>query len=446
VSLADRLVDTRPLRTSAPFRRLWLGSALSTASGQLVSVTVLFQVWQLTASSAWVGAVGLATAVPTLVCGLAGGQLADALDRRRLALATTAASAAAALALTLQAAMGATSVVLLLALVITQTAATSLGAASRRTFISALLPREQVPAGVALSHLTFQVALLVGPLVASLVLAGAGPAACYAVDAAALAVALWATARLPRRPVAGSAAATTAEGTVEALADAPHQPESAAGQGPARLNVVGGLCTAAAQTWDGWRLISRRPALSGSVLTDAIATVLAMPVALFPALNAARFADQPQTLGLFFSALAVGGLAAGLASSALAQVQRPGVVQLVAAGMWGLALAGVGLADNVVVLLGLLVIAGAADTASVIARGTIIQLDTPDAYLGRVSAVENVVGVAGPGLGNARAGLVSAWTSPGAAALSGGLACALLIAALAARNPTLRGWRASPTT
>jgi len=261
------------------------------------------------------------------------------------------------------------------------------------------------------------------------------------VDAAALVVALWATARLPRGPVPGSAATTATEGAAEDLADAPLQPASV-GKPPERLDVVGGLRTAAVQTWDGWRLISRRPALSGSVLTDAIATVLAMPVALFPALNAARFADQPQTLGLFFSALAVGGLAAGLASSALARVQRPGVVQLVAAGTWGLTLAGVGLADDVAVLLGLLVIAGAADTASVIARGTIIQLDTPDAYLGRVSAVENVVGVAGPGLGNARAGLVSAWASPGTAALSGGLACALLIATLAARNPDLRRWRA----
>lgn len=244
MSIADRFVDTRPLRTSAPFRRLWLGSALSTASGQLVSVTVLFQVWHLTASSAWVGVVGLATAVPTLVCGLVGGQLADALDRRLLALATTTASAVAALALTLQAATGATSVVLLLTLVISQTAATSLGAASRRTFISALLPRGQVPAGVALSHLTFQVALLVGPVAAGLVLAGVGPAACYAVDAAALAVATWATARLPRNPVSGSAAAAA----VEVPTDTPLLPAAASGEPPVHLNVMAGLRDAAVQT------------------------------------------------------------------------------------------------------------------------------------------------------------------------------------------------------
>ncbi|TNM60188.1 MFS transporter [Streptomyces sp. NP160] len=433
MSLWDRLVDTRPLRTSPPFRRLWLGSALSTASGQLASVTVLFQVWQLTGSSAWVGAVGVATAVPTLVCGLLGGQLADTLDRRRLALATTAAALVAALGLAAQGAAGSSSLVLLLGLVVAQTAAASLGAAARRTFVSALLPREQVPAGVALTHLTFQVALLLGPLTAGAVLAGAGPGACYLLDAAALVVVLVATLRLPRSAVAGAAAGA-----------AVHD-DDATGPRPLEHLTPGrplaGLGAAARQTWDGWRLVVRRPALSGSVALDAVATVLAMPVALFPALNAERFADRPTTLGLFFSALAVGGLAAGLATSALARAQRPGVVQLVSAAVWGLALAGVGLAHDVGTVLVLLVVAGAADSTGVIARGTVVQLDTPDAYLGRVSALENVVGVAGPGVGNARAGLVSSWTSPGSAAVSGGVACAVLVAALAVANPALRRWR-----
>ncbi|MEH3075076.1 MAG: MFS transporter [Quadrisphaera sp.] len=434
----DRVVDTRPLRSSPAFRRLWLGSALSTASGQLVSVTVLFQVWELTGSSAWVGAVGLVTAVPTVVCGLLGGQLADALDRRRLALVTTAASLAAALALAVQAAAGASSLVLLLALVAAQTAATSLGSAARRTFISALLPRDQVPAGVALSHLTFQVALLVGPLAAGAVLVAAGPGACYLLDAAALVVVLVATLRLPRATTGGAA---VSGGTVD---DDERAPLASRRPAPARL--LAGLGIAARQTWDGWRLVARRPALSGSVLVDAAATVLAMPVALFPALNAARFADQPATLGLFFSALAAGGLAAGLATGALARARRPGAVQLVAAAVWGLALAGVGLAHDVGVVLVLLAVAGAADSTGVIARGALVQLETPDAYLGRVSALENVVGVAGPGLGNARAGLVSSWSSPGVAAVSGGLACFVLVAALAATNPALRRWRPGGTS
>jgi hypothetical protein len=70
-----------------------------------------------------------------------------------------------------------------------------------------------------------------------------------------------------------------------------------------------------------------------------------------------------------------------------------------------------------------------------------VQLATPDPYLGRVSSVENVVGVGGPGIGNARAGLVAGFTSASFSAVSGGLACVLVVAALAAASPRLRRWR-----
>jgi hypothetical protein len=74
----------------------------------------------------------------------------------------------------------------------------------------------------------------------------------------------------------------------------------------------------------------------------------------------------------------------------------------------------------------------------VISRGALVQLVTPDAYRGRVSAVEDVVGMAGPYLGNFRVGLVAGLTSAGVAAVSGGLLCVLGVAAVAATNPTLR--------
>ncbi len=88
--------------------------------------------------------------------------------------------------------------------------------------------------------------------------------------------------------------------------------------------------------------------------------------------------------------------------------------------------------------LGCLAVAGAADTISVISRGALVQLATPDAYRGRVSAAEDVVGMAGPYLGNFRAGLVAGATTAGVAAISGGLLCVLGIAAVAAATPALR--------
>lgn len=183
---------------------------------------------------------------------------------------------------------------------------------------------------------------------------------------------------------------------------------------------------------------SAGPALSGAVATDLGATVLAMPVALFPVINAERFHGDPRPLGLLLSALAVGGITISLASGTLSRARRPRAVMLAAAGTWAVALAGFGAVHTLLATLACLTLAGAADTTSVIARGTLVQLATPDAYLGRVSSVENIVGAAGPGLGNARAGAVASLTSPAFAAITGGLACAAVIATLAATNPALR--------
>lgn len=405
MSALDRLIDTRPLRSSAGFRRLWVGTTMSHLSGQLAVVAVLYQVWELTHSPAWVGAIGVATAVPTVVFGLLGGVLADAVDRRRLVMATCTGAATAAGLLALQAGLGVRSLVLVLTLVAAQTGCGALGAPARRTFVPRLLSRDQVPAGIALNHTGFQVGMLVGPAIAGLVLAGWGLTACYLLDAGAIAVSFYGVARLPGIRPSGPAT-------------------------PVSL----------AATWDGWRFITLRPALSGAVVTDLAATVLAMPIALFPVVNQERFDGDAQTLGLFLSAIAVGGIAASLASGMLTRARRPGAVMLTAAATWGAALAGFGAVDTLLPTLACLAAAGAADTISVISRGAVLQLATPDAYLGRVSSVENVVGVAGPGLGNARAGGVAALTSASFAAVSGGLGCLVVVAALAATNPVLRRW------
>jgi MFS family permease len=400
------LLDVGPLRTSPSFRRLWIGTTTAGLAGQVATVAVLFQVWELTHSAAWVGAIGGATAVPTIVLGLAGGVLSDAVDRRRLVLGTSVGSALGAGALALQAAAGAGSLALVLALVVVQTACQALGAPARRTFVARLLPRGQVPSGVALNHVSFQAAMLVGPALGGLVLAGWGLTACYAVEAAGVAVGLYGVARLP--------------------AMRPAEP---------------GATVSLRSTWDGWRFLLRRPVLRGAVATDLAATVLAMPIALFPVVNDERFGGAPETLGLLLSAIAVGGIVAGLGSGAFAGDRRPGAVMLAAAGTWGIALAGFGLVSGLLPTLACLAVAGAADTVAVISRGTVVQLATPDAYLGRVTSVEGVVGVGGPGIGNARAGVVAGLTSASVSAVTGGLACLVAVAVLAAANPVLRRWQ-----
>ncbi|MFD5747328.1 MFS transporter [Streptomyces sp. NPDC127033] len=402
-----RFLDTRPLRASRPFRDLWIGSVASQLGGQAATMAVLAQVWDLTGSPVGTGVIGLATGLPTVLFGLLGGTLADTVDRRTVVRATSVGQLLAAAGLCAQALADNRNVVLLLGLVALGTACGALGAPARRTFPVRLLPADQVAAGLALTNVSFQAAMLAGPALAGLVIARWGLPAAYAAHALAVAVAALLVIRLPAM-----------------------RPEGAGTAGGGRRPERG-----------GWRIVLRRPTLWGSMATDLSATLLAMPIALFPLVNEVRFGGDPGTLGLFLSAVAVGGITAGLLSGTVTRLRRGGLVQLTAAGVWGLALAGFGLAGPLWAALGFLAVAGAADTVSVVTRGALVQLEAPDAHRGRVSSLENVIGVAGPELGNFRGGLLASVTSVPFALVAGGLSATLAVAAVAAANPSLRSYR-----
>jgi MFS family permease len=403
VILYRGLVDLRPLRSSADFRRLWLANLLSAMGSQMTLFAVLFQVWELTGSTVWVGAIGLAKAVPMVVVGQVAGSLADAVDRRLLVIVSTIGQVITSGALAIQAFTDLRVVWLVLLLVAFAASFGALGAPARRTLTVRLLSRDEVAAGVALNHLSFQTSILVGPALAGVVTSTMGIAACYVIDAITFVAALYAAITLPAV-----------------------RPESN-GTRPGPRAIM-----------EGWRYIAKERVLRGALLTDALATFLAMPIALFPAINDQRFGGDPETLGLFLSAIAVGGIAAGALSGIATRASRPGAVMLAGAGLWGIALTGFGLANALWLTLACLSVAGAADTVSVISRGSIVQLATPDGQRGRVSAAEHMIGVSGPDLGSFRAGLLAGATSATFAAVAGGAMCALGIAFLAASNKPLR--------
>ena len=124
-------------------------------------------------------------------------------------------------------------------------------------------------------------------------------------------------------------------------------------------------------------------------------------------INAARFGGSPQTLGLLSGGLAAGGLVGSVLSGPAGRVSRKARAMLVTVVIWGAALAVFGLANSLWLALPMVALASAADTTSVIFRGSIVQLVTPDRCRGRVTAVDYVVGAGGPALGNVRAGAVA---------------------------------------
>ncbi|MER6016386.1 MFS transporter [Streptomyces bluensis] len=396
-------LDVTPLRSSPPFRRLWIGQALSGLGSQMTAVAVMFQIWQTTWSTAWTGAVGLAQAIPLVMLGLFAGSVVDRVDRRRFYLFTTGGQAVCSLLLALQGFLGNVPAGGVLLLVAAQSCFTAGGGPASRTFIPHLLPEHQLAAGLALRRIAFQGAMLTGPALGGLITGELGVGTCYVIDAVTFAAALFGASGLPRMKPGGE---------------------------PARPGLRGVL--------DGLAFLIRTPVIRGALVTDLATTVLSMPISLFPLVNSERFGGDPRTLGLYLTAIAVGGTAASLLSGTFTRLPRPGLVMLGGSAAWGAALALFGMSPDPWTGLAFLVLAGAADTVSVVSRSTIVQLHTPNEVLGRVSAAEQVVGQAGPDIGNLRGGLVADATTGTTALISGGLLCLGAVAMVGATTPGLR--------
>jgi MFS family permease len=172
----------------------------------------------------------------------------------------------------------------------------------------------------------------------------------------------------------------------------------------------------------GVGFIRRSQVIGGAFLADLSATVFALPVSLFPAINAERFGGSPRTLGLFTAAIGLGGLITAVLSGPVRHVSRQGLAMLCTVAVWGAAFAGFAVAPGLWLTLGLLGVAGAADMFTVVFRGVIVQSATPEEFLGRVMAADYVVGAGGAQLGSLEAGALGSLTSPTISALSGGLA------------------------
>lgn len=388
------LTDITPLRENPPFRRLWLGTMLSRTGSAMTSFAVTLQVYDITRSTAAVGLLGVATLVPMLVIALPGGSMADRFDRRRLVLVMTVCQTAASVLLFANAAADGW-LWPLYVIVAVESGLSAIVAPARTTFIPRLVPGEQ-QAAMALNRVIFQVVMIVGPALAGVVTAGAGVKGCYLTDAVTFAGALWGVGRLPAMP-------------------------PGPGGGP-RDGAAGGRGKSGlALTLEGLSFIRRTPVLRGAFLADLNATFFGLPLSLFPAINLERFGGDPRTLGLFSTAIGLGGLISAVFAGPLLHVSRHGLMMLACVSLWGGAFALFAVAPWLWLTLLALGLAGLADTFTVVLRSMIVQAATPDRFRGRVSAADYLVGAGGGDLGSVEAGLVGSLATPVISALSGGL-------------------------
>jgi MFS family permease len=314
-------------------------------------------------------------------------------------------------------------VAVLYAVVALQAVCFALNTPARASMVPRLVPADQLPAANALSTVSMNLGLTVGPMLGGVLIGIWSYQAAYLVDAIAFGASLYAMWRLPSmRP--------------EAAPAGPDGPSGASARAARpRPSVL-----------DGLRFLRDRPNLRMSFLADLAAMVFGMPRALFPALAVVLYHGDAGTVGLLAAAPAVGALLGALFSGWVGRVHKHGVAVVLAVLVWGLSIAGFGLARHLWLGLPLLAVAGAADTVSMIFRNTIMQAAAPDDMRGRLQGVFTVVVAGGPRLGDFESGTVAQLTTPTFSAVSGGIACVAAMLLLLLRYPSFARYDSrSPT-
>jgi len=198
--------------------------------------------------------------------------------------------------------------------------------------------------------------------------------------------------------------------------------------------------------WDaiveGLRYVRRQPIVLGCMTLDMFAVLFGGATALLPIYASDILRVGPRGYGLLASALEIGAVLAAIAMLALPPVRRTGLALIWAVVGFAVATIVFGLSRFYPLSLLAYMAAGMADYLSVVMRGTAIQLSTPDALRGRVSAVNLIFVGASNQLGAAESGFLAAATSPTFSVVSGGVGALLVAILVAWRNPALRRYRA----
>jgi len=397
--LAGRVAFTYPDFTLYQIARLF-----TVIGSEMQSVAVGWQVYEITKQPLDLGLVGLAQFLPAVVLFLVAGHTADRFNRRTIMLLCYAGNALCSAMLLDIALRGAKSVhpIYLVLVMVGTVRAFSMPAG--QSLVPQLVPEKHFPNAVAWGSTVFQTATILGPALGGLIYALVhGPAAVYATSMTASLVATAAVARI--RPRAAQ-----------------------------RLREPVNLTTVFA----GLRYIWRQKLVLGSISLDLFAVLLGGAVALLPVYAREILHTGPWGLGILRSAPGVGaaGMAILLAHQPLRR--RAGATMLwCVAGFGGFTIV-FGLSRSLVLSLLALLLVGASDMVSIIVRGTLVQLATPDAMRGRVSAVNSIFIGASNELGQFESGLTAHWFGTVPAVVLGGIGTLLVVVVWTGLFPELR--------
>ena len=399
-SLASESIE-RPSAFSSlrhrDFRLLWSGQVVSVIGSQMQSAAINWHIYLLTGSPLALGIVGACRAIPIILCSLAGGVVADVVDRRRLMMVTQCVMLLCSATLAVITFSGLTKIWPILLLTAIASAAWAFDTPARQSLLPMLVPRNDFQNAVSLSMLMFQTGMVTGPPLAGFVLASHGPAFVYALNAASFlamltGIALMRTSGKPEKDDADSAEAPRI--SWQALVE-------------------------------GLQFVWRTPIIVQTMTLDFVATFFASANQLLPIYAKDILDVGARGYGFLAAAPAAGAIIAGLVMARMGAFKKQGMTVIVSVALYGAATIAFGVSKVFWISLLMLAATGAADTVSTILRQTIRQLVTPNYLRGRMTSVNMIFFMGGPQLGEVEAGTVAALIGAPLSVVTGGVACVL---------------------
>jgi MFS transporter, DHA1 family, staphyloferrin A biosynthesis exporter len=336
------------------YRLLWIGTLFSNSGDWMDQIALNWLVLQTTGSAAFLGLVNLCRAIPILALTLLGGVAADRFERRRLMMASQAFGMVLALLLALLVAIGQANIWLILAIAAGRGATVAFNQPARHSLVSELVPRDILPTAIALNSLTFNLTKVIGPLLAGIIIATAGIAACFAVNGLSFIVVLWSLAAMKFPP---RLLAAPSESVLAALAL-------------------------------GFGYLRSNPTVMILVLVAFIPTFFGQPYLQLLAVFAVDiFHVGPDGLGTLTAAAAIGAMAGAMVLALVPTAGRRGRFMLTVMLVYGLLICAFSLTENFRLAAVTLLAIGACQIMCNAANNILLQTIVPDAVRGRVLSI-----------------------------------------------------------
>ena len=392
------------------FRAYWMSRFAGTIAQSAMALIIGWQVYNLARETMDIpqaafllGMIGLAQFVPLFLLTPVVGLVADSVDRRWIVRATTALLIVTAAGLGLLTWSGAIGLPMLFGAAVLIGVARAFSGPAYSALAPNLVPREVLPTSIAVSSIAWQVGTIVGPAVGGVLLSISVNTA-YAGVVGLFVVALGAILRIgpvPQPPVQKD-----------------HRP--------------------LARIVEGFGYVRRNRLVQATITLDLFAVLLAGSTALLPVFARDVLRVGADGLGVLAASSGIGAASMAIWFSFRPMKRDVGVKMLAAVVVFGVATIVFGLSRSFWLSVGALAVAGAADMISVYVRSSLIQLHTPDAMRGRVSAVSQLTISASNELGEAESGLLAALMGPVGAVVFGGVGAIAVMLLWARLYPELK--------